>query len=688
MFRYSKTWLNQISKEPINHNELYDMIYDAGFEYGGIEKYEDDEIVEIEVKANRPDVLCQYGVLREYYAYKKWKCPKPIADLELINGKAEDLGLTVKVNQDLCKRMILLKIENVDNNKSTPDYIKTMLEKYKINSINSIVDIGNYLMLEMGQPFHIYDYDKLTNKNIIVDYSNNKTFKTLDNSEINLLNDTIMIKDNNIDICVAGIIGGKSAEVDKNTKNIIIESACFNDILIRRSAKKLKTPTLSSYRFERGIDPHNCLLGAKLVAGKIKELCGGNIVSKYYDSNPDIDLTRIEVSPKRINSILGMNIETNKMVEMLEQYYFRIIDKKEDKLIIEVPHFRLDIKIEEDIIEELARIYGYKNIPATLPNLTCEVNINEEYENMKRARNLYVGLGFYECINYGFIPSDSMEKLGIDVNSKHYSDIMLQNPLSNKYQLMRPVIFNGLVDSLTYNISKKTENLQLFEIGRVFYRDKGTDTGYNEYNSISCLINGIKTNKGFGMNNDIYYDYYDIANYLKLLMNSFGQKCDVIEKEIPFLTSECSGVIVVNDEEIGFIGKLKNDIILKYENGKLVTSDIFILELNLDKLNCSKNMIQRYKHYPSIERVYNLLVNNNCLYANYKKDIAEIDKRIYKINITDVYQGKGVPSDKKSILLKIEYNDKSRTLTAEEVTTIENHILDMLKQKYDIELKL
>ena len=158
MFRYSKKWLNDISINKIDHNELYKIIYDAGFEYGGIEKFEDDELVEIEVKANRPDVLCQYGVLREYYAYKSWECPEPINDLNLIKGKIEDLGLSIRINENLCERMVLIKVENVDNTIDTPDQIKRMLEKYKINSINPIVDVSNYLMLEMGQPFHIYDY--------------------------------------------------------------------------------------------------------------------------------------------------------------------------------------------------------------------------------------------------------------------------------------------------------------------------------------------------------------------------------------------------------------------------------------------------------------------------------------------------------------------------------------------------
>lgn len=461
MFTFSQNLLNKLAQNTMESSNIVDILNLQGQEVKAIKQFEDDKFITIEVKANRPDLLSHIGVLRELEAYYG----KEITELSY-NGELQETNVKkIRVQDDyLCNRYSAIEIRNINNIKSTPLEILNVLHGLGIELKDTVTNICNYMTILLGQPVAIYDSDKIGKiQEIEIKKTAEKLFlKASNNQEYEVPQDTIIVvcNDNKL-VSIAGIIVAKEFSVDENTKNITIECGNYNDVLVRLSSRKMKLSTLSSFRLERGVDYEKQLDYMLLTAKEIQKICGGIISNEYIDYGYKQKEQVVDLSINRTNSILGINLNQKQVKELLEKYNFHSACIDKDILRINVPSYRLDLGREIDFIEEVARIFGYHNIEPKAPIIRADFVRNRLWENMDKIRNILVGLSFYEMINYGFIPVNSMEVLGIEKGEEIYSEVLLQNPISANYALMRSTLLYSLLNNAIYNTSKGSRNLAI-----------------------------------------------------------------------------------------------------------------------------------------------------------------------------------------------------------------------------------
>lgn len=684
MFKYSHRFLEKLAGEPIDYKDFDRNWLDLqGFEVACEEELDDDAIVELEVKANRPDMLSHLGVLREYYVYKKYnKEPKIESKIDLAGLK--NLPIDVEIKTDDVGNLVLVCIKNIDNTKKTPEKIVKLLHNLGVASVNPIVDYSNFVMLELGQPIHVYDLDKLNTKLEFDNLTSDTKLTTINGSEITAPKGSIIIKDNGGAVCLAGIIGTQKVEVDENTKNIVIESANFNPIKLRVASQNTHISTLASYRYERGVDANITKLGACLCAEYILENCGGQLDSAFVKfENSKENKKQLEVC--YINKILGTRFSAQDIKKLLESYYYKVNVLDEQNIEVITPNYRLDLEDKIDVVGDVAQIFGYHNIEPTMPNLSVEYEPNDYIINSDILRNLLYGIGANECISYSFIHENAMKMLKISEKSELYGDIKLINPLSNKFALMRPNLIYSMVNTLVYNVAKDSVCEPIFEIGTVFKRDASADTGYGQNSHLAVVLCGNKVEKGFGIDKNVPYDFYDIKQVLELIMAQYSMQFELVEKQEP--TFELCADVLVGGKKFGVIGILDDGAIKNFENGKLVREKVFYLEINIDMLSMGTTALEEQSKFPSITREYNLLVPTDIKFADYKAEIENTSKKIINIEVKDLYKGKGVKEGTTSQLIQITYNSFDETLTSEEVEAIERQWFEKITAKYKIALK-
>lgn len=686
MFRYSKLWLERLAKEKIDIVDFDRNWLDLqGFEVATETPCGDDTIVELEVKANRPDMLSHLGVLREYYVYKKRNgLPDIKSKLQLSNDKS--MPIDIRIETDDVDHIMLAYITGVDNTKETPEELKKLLENLGVNSINPIVDISNIIMLEMGQPIHIFDADKLQQELVYSNADDNTTITTLKGDEVKVSKGSIVISDKAGSVCLAGMIGAKRVEVDENTKNIIIESAHFKDIPLRKATQSMHITTLASYRFERGVDSDEMINSGLLCAEMIMDLCGGQYQSNYVKHEFKGE-NKFVISASKTNKLLGTKLTSEDIVRLLNSYYYdcKVIDA--DTVDVLAPNYRMDLLEEIDIIGDIAQVYGYHNIEPTNPELLVKYEPNYVHINSNTLRNILTAQGINECISYSFIHKDTNKMLGLTEKDDVYNAIELLNPLSIKFALMRSSMVYSMVNTYIYNITKNNECEPIFDIGSVFFKDKNADTGYAQKTSVGILLNGVRINKGFGIDREINYDFYDIKQILELIATEFSMDMELKYSTRSFMEENKSVDIYSNGKLIGFMGVLSSQAINNFENGKLVKGEMLYLELYVDDLVMGSTAIEEVSKYPSITREYNFLVPTDAMFENYSKIIKATSEYIKDIKTKDIYKGKGVPEGFVSILLEIEYGSNEKTLTAEEVEQVESAMYLALDLQYHIRLK-
>lgn len=687
MFTFSQNLLNKLAQNTMESSNIVDILNLQGQEVKAIKQFEGDKFITIEVKANRPDLLSHIGVLRELEAYYG----KEITELSY-NGELQETNVKkVRVQDDsLCNRYSAIEIRNINNIKSTPLEILNVLHGLGIELKDTVTNICNYMTILIGQPVAIYDSDKIGKiQEIEIKKTAEKLFlKVSNNQEYEVPQDTIIVvcNDNKL-VSIAGIIVAKEFSVDENTKNITIECGNYNDVLVRLSSRKMKLSTLSSFRLERGVDYEKQLDYMLLTAKEIQKICGGIISNEYIDYGYKQKEQFVELSINRTNSILGINLNQKQVKELLEKYNFHSACIDKDILRINVPSYRLDLGREIDFIEEVARIFGYHNIEPKAPIIRADFVRNRLWENMDKIRNILVGLSFYEMINYGFIPVNSMEVLGIEKGDEIYSEVLLQNPISANYALMRPTLLYSLLNNAIYNTSKGSRNLALFEIGKIFYDNNECETHVKEKMNIGILFTGIRIPKGWGIDKNVKYSIYDISNYLNIIFGEFGLEYELKRNSYKFCEKNTGMSIIVENLNIGYCGQIKDSIVRKIQNGKLMQSNIFYIEFNLDSICERKKMITMESKYPPIIREYNLLVKKEIFMQEVITTIRNVDLSIKKVQVLDIYEGKEIEKNKHAVLIQIVYMKEEKTLTADEVEKLEEQFLQKINEQYSITLK-
>lgn len=686
MFKFSFDWLKDYCGKNAKFDDIISKLKIQGFEFQGSQKAGDDVVTAIEVKANRPDMLSHLGIAREIKAFDGQKIPQ--IEKSEIKINSDRFPLRISANPKCCKRFCAVKLKNVDCSVKTPEYITRRLHALGINSVNAVVDIGNYVMLDMGQPMHCYDADKLSG-GLHIDFAEqDREITTFSGETAKIKEGDIIISDDNDIKCIAGVIGSDSAAVTLKSKNIILESAVFDEVSVRLTSRRLKISTPSSFRFERGVNSESSFDILSKFASMVTDICGGTIEDCGFDYYPPEHIEQhLKFSVKNNNKLLGAEIPAPEIINYLEKYDFKCRAEGDDIIDVTIPSYRLDIKIPADIAEEIARIHGYDNITPIMPTIQTSYHKNIVWENMDIIRETLRGLGFNETINYSFIPSDSMKIFNIEPGHRLYSDLILQNPIAGAYSLMRPMMTYSLLDCLAYNYSIGNSSLALFEIGRVYFKDEKFDTGCKEIDACAFIMSGVRVPRGFGSDKDIKYTYYDLLGYLNIIMNKFGCEFKLESDEYKFCEEGSGYSLIVNGKKIGFIGELNRNKLNKIPNVKLIRDKIFYCEFYLSEIVDKVKKIKFISKYPPVRRLYNLVQNKNTPAAEVIKVIKNSSDVVQKVTVNDIYSDKSFAENLHAILYEVNYCSKVSTLTTEEIENIEKSFMSKLSSEYGIEFK-
>ena len=682
--RVSFEWIKDFVDITASPEETAHRLTMAGLEIEGMETIDGDIVMEVNVTPNRPDCLNVLGIAREAAAAfgLQLKKPQPCIEGPLEKG---DIRIEIAAT-DLCGRYTGRLINGVTVGES-PDWMKKRLEKCGIRAINNVVDITNYILLELGHPLHAFDSDRISDRIIrVAKAGKDRSIKTLDGIERKLAEDTLLIWDGTEPVAIAGIMGGEGSAVDFHTRNIFLESAYFEPSSIRRSSRNLGLKSESSYRFERGTDREFLETALNRAAVLIKEIAGGmihEIVDVYPGKYVPVE---VEVSYQKVNSILGTSIEKEEILRILEMIEIKTIDRG-DSFTATPPAFRGDIKEPVDIIEEVARCYGYGKIPVRIPNTSLPDGIlNRKERNLDKVKETVRKSGFTEVVNYSFMNMDDLDLLSLPEDDRRRRCISLKNPLRQEDSLLRTTLIPSLINNFLYNLARGTREISLFELSRVFI-DEG-DRLPNEESRLGGIF--FRENSPSVWHEQIP-SFFVVKGSLQALFEEMkAGDYSLVPSNEAFLHKGKSADIICKGQKLGFIGEISPNIIERL-NLKIKKPEIVVFELSLDLLLTLVKEVPVYAQipkYPSVERDVALVVDEGMtsggileLLRGYGSPVIE------SIELFDYYKGKNMPPGKKSLGFRIVYRSKDRTLTDDEVEAVHGTLVEYILNKTEGELR-
>jgi phenylalanyl-tRNA synthetase beta chain len=636
-----------------------------------------DTVLDVSITPNRADCLSMIGIAREVAAITGEKIKIPVG---LIKEIIEDISLHTSVtiiDADLCPRYTARLLINVKVG-SSPAWMKTRLESAGLRSINNVVDVTNFVMLEMGQPLHAFDFRFLEQGKIIVRKSrDDEEFTSLDGKTRKLPADTLLICDGVKPVAIGGIMGGLNSEVKDDTQIVLLESAYFNPVSIRRSARKLAMPTDASFRFERGIDPEGVIRALNRAAQLIADLSGGNIYKNCIDEYPQKvpAVKDIPLRLSRISQLTGTAIDAKEVIKILQSIGMTVGNAGKDYYLVTPPTFRVDIKREIDLIEEVIRIYGYDRVPVTLPNVAVvEMASNPRMDLEEKIRHILIGTGYSEVVNYSFVTPESVNYLCLPKNDERRRLVRIKNPLVEDQSVMRTTMVFGLLDAMKKNNNNGSLDLKIFEMGRVFI-DREREELPEEKNMLACLLTGVMTDNLWG--NKVNADFYDLKGCLENIFYDFKLTNCHYRSSIsePFLHPGKSCGIYIGELLAGYMGQVHPDTLERMD----LRNCACVFEINLDILANQVNNLIHYKEiskFPAVTRDVAFLIPAE-METNYMIDIVlrQNEELLENVVIFDIYAGKGISEGMKSLGLRFSYRAPDRTLTDVEVNNIHDKIV-------------
>jgi len=645
--------------------------------------YLGDTVLDIGITPNRSDCLSMIGIAREVAALtgKKMKMP----DVRILES-AQDVSLLSSVtieDADLCPRYTARLIQNVTIG-GTPVWMKTRLEAAGLRAINNVVDVTNFVMLEMGQPLHAFDFRFLEEGRIVVRKSKpGEEFISLDEKSRLLPENTLLICDGKKPVAIAGIMGGLNSEVKEDTRTILLESAYFNPASIRRSSRSLGMPTDAAFRFERGIDPEGVVRALDRAAQLIAELSGGEVCRNYLDEYPAKikAVDNIPLRMDRVRQVIGAGVPAREAVRILKSIGMALRREGKGAYRVTPPSFRVDIEREIDLIEEIARLYGYHLVPSTLPSVSVsETETIPRLALEERVRRLLTGSGYSEIINYSFSSPDSAEALGLSPEDERRRFVVIKNPLTEDQSIMRTTLVYGLLETLKKNLHNASFNLKLFEIGRTFFKRHDGELP-EERNILAALAAGKVSDDLWG--SKVSVDFYDLKGSLENIFQDLKMdscRCRTETPE-PFLHPGQSCGVYMGDVRIGFLGKAHPEVLKKMD----IKSDAYLFEINLDLLGEQTGRRIRYRElskFPAVQRDVAFVLPESMESEKMLEIVlSQHEDLLENVSIFDIYTGKGLEERTKSLGLRFSYRALDRTLTDAEINSIHNRIVQNTVQQ-------
>ncbi|MDD5004924.1 MAG: phenylalanine--tRNA ligase subunit beta [Candidatus Omnitrophica bacterium] len=679
--KFSYNWLKDYVQIKVSPKVLAEKLTMAGLEVGSWHQDNNDVVFEAEVTANRSDCLSILGIAQEAAAItnSRLKIPspkvKPRPNKSKKYLKSDFISIQNKKDCAFYRGCLIVDVKVGQS----PQWLRQRVESLGMRSVNNIVDITNYCLLEYGQPLHAFDYNKITEQIVVRRAKKGEKILNIDGVERKLDENILVISDKNKAIAIAGIMGDKLSEVSPQTKNILLESAYFQPLLIRRASRQLGVSTDSSYRFERQVDFARVIQAQNRAIDLICEIAGGKFVDEKTEgkklSSPS---QQIRFDCAKANNFLCLDISTDKIKQIFTSLGFSCKKLTKDILSVRIPALRRDIKIEEDLSEELSRIYGYDKIASTAPAIRSARIENSPVEMLKpEMRGLLCALGFNETINYSLISKDMIES-----SCSGQDAVRLENPLSSEQECLRPGLVAGLLNCLAYNLNHKNTDLKLFELGHVFTGDYSEDLCLGLI-ATGKLVDSWQIKKEF----DIFSLKGDIENFISRM--GFG--------EVKFIASEGNNLfsqgeaakIVCQGREVGIQGRIDNRVLSNF--GIKNPSPVFYTEIFIkDLYQCRKDKkkFMPLPVFPSIIRDMSLIVKSSVQYEEIVDVIRqEAGEYLKAVKLIDKYKGEQIAAGCIGLTISLEFALADRTLKDEEAGDLQQRITRRLNKELAVQIR-
>lgn len=637
-----------------------------------------DYAVDFCITPNRPDCLCMIGMAKEASAVFETPFTYPETECAKTDEAASDY-ITAEVRNDSCKRYTARVIKDVKIEQS-PWWLQKRLMAAGMRPINNMVDITNFVMMEYGQPLHAFDIRSIAGNHIVVDMAEDgDRFTTLDGQEREVYSDTLMINDAEKPIGIAGIMGGLDSEIVDDTNTVVIESACFDKTCVHRSIKKLGLKTEAAARYERGLDPNLCETAADRVCKLVEMLGCGKVLNGSVDvyHNPELPET-IRCRVSKVNKVLGTDISREEMVSYFERLDMKV-EGEGDIMMVTAPTVRQDMKEEIDCVEEVARLYGFDNLPMTLPNADTVGNMSKSWQMREEAADLLCSMGANEIKTYSFSNDRILDGIGIEEDSWERNLVRIINPMGEETSAMRTLLTPGMLEVLGRNYARNVEKVRAYEIGLTYMNNLMDDKALplESYN----LSIGL-----YGRDED----FFTLKGMVEVLLERLGIRDVrfVAESEYGvYHPGRCARIVTADlngeDAELGIMGEIHPDVSENYGIGTRAYACELFFDLIIE-LSDKNIQYRQLPKYPSTSRDMALLVDEDVQVGDMEAVIRDAGTEILdRVKLFDVYRGKQVSEGKKSVAFSLTYRHDERTLTDEETDTVHAAIISALKEKFN-----
>ena len=639
-----------------------------------------DTIIEIAITPNRPDATCHLGVARDIAAALELELIKP--DIK-ISAAPDSSDYSIKVESDKCHRYVGKLIKNVTIEDS-PQWLQDKLKAIGLRPVNNVVDITNYVMYELGQPLHAFDFDNLNDGKIIVkEFNKEIEFETLDHLKRKCDAGTLFICDGNGPVAIAGVMGGLHSEVSDSTTNILIESAYFDPGSIRKTSKKQTLQTDASYRFERGIDPNLQALAAQRAADLIIEVCGGEAEKGLTDIHPiKTDTHQLTLRKSYVNRLLGTDLSVPEIISIVDGLELEVISKTEDTITFEIPTFRPDLEREVDLIEEVGRLFDYNNIESKNQGIFVSTEPLTDWELLvSKTRDIGVQLGFREIYSNSLIS----KKEAMNFVSEE-AMIETLNPLNKDMSTMRPSLVHGFLKSAAYNFNRKAKTIRFFEVGNVFVRSDDTTyhEGINEQTHVLFGVTGDKNTEHW-TGKATSFTIFDLKSEVEVFFTKLGISGSVKTNAIDESTLSYSFKKI----ELGSVKEVSKGLRDTYD----IAQNVFVAEFSLDRISeaLAKNKAATFTpipKFPAFEFDFAVVVDQTISAGDLITSIkSNTGNTLKNIDIFDVFEGESIGKGNKSIAFRLNFIDSNKTLNIKEVEPIIQRVVKSLEKQFSAKLR-
>ena len=688
----SYNWLRELTVTRLPPQEVRERLTNVGLAVDAVEERAGDHVLDVEVPSNRGDCLSHVGIAREVAVIEKSQISSSRSQVSKTQGKASDFASVEIKAPDLCPRYAARVVRGVKIGPS-PEWLAKRLETIGQRPINNVADITNYVLHELGQPLHAFDLTKLTEHRIVVRRAaRGESIKTLDGVERKLDEEMLVIADAKRPVAVAGVMGGAYSEISNATGDVLIESAYFDASSVRRTAKSLALHTEASHRFERGADPEGVLPAQERCVSLICEIAGGVATEDAVDVYPEpIAAPSASVRPQRITAITGVRVQTPEILRILIALGFDPLQQTSEKLTFTVPSWRHDVRIEEDLVEEVARHTGYDKIETALPPSSLAGEYHSSEKRKRALREALAAHGFHEAIGFSFIDAAHDDKFQLipafeDGPDQPEQFVTLQNPIVEDWNRMRPTLLPGLLSAVRHNMNQGTRDVCLFELGRIF-RSSGKNELPAEREALAIVTTGgvLEADKA-GAARDV--DFYDLKGGLDAAVEVLKLPAlDYEADRIKHLRVGQAAIVKINGTQVGSIGKIAEVTAADYK----FRQPVIVAEVDLTALLEIKETPVLYSplpRFPSIIRDVSLLVSRKVTVAELLRAANEEKaENCVGAEFVGAYEGEGIPEGKRSVTLRFEYRAEDRTLRDEDVDDLHWPLVKTLQDKFAAEVR-